>query len=110
MEIRYGNGNIPLVDLPRRVDANTAPAMERTLQSLVRSGNKVVVCNFSGTDHMSSVGLRILLVAARALQDAGGGLRLCAVSPAVMDVLTVSGFAKILPVFASEREALQDTA
>jgi anti-anti-sigma factor len=54
----------------------------------------------SGLDYVSSAGLRVLLVAAKAAKGKGGKVVLSSPKPAILEVLKISGFDKILEVRA----------
>jgi len=56
--------------------------------------------DLSELDYVSSAGLRVLLVAAKAAKGKGGKVVLLSPKPAILEVLKISGFDKILDVRA----------
>jgi anti-sigma regulatory factor (Ser/Thr protein kinase) len=56
-------------------------------------------------DYVSSAGLRVFLVAARAAARAGITFALCALTPAVREVFELSGFARLMAVHADRAAA-----
>jgi anti-anti-sigma factor len=63
--------------------------------------------NLEKLDYISSAGLRVLLLVAKKLQANAGELRICSLNAIVKEVFDISGFDMILPVSASESEALE---
>ena len=54
--------------------------------------------DLSELDYVSSAGLRVLLVAAKAAKAKGGKVTLLAPKPATLEVLKISGFDKIFDI------------
>ncbi|MFZ9405809.1 MAG: STAS domain-containing protein [Burkholderiaceae bacterium] len=80
-----------------RLDGSNAPAAEKELLALVESGGSVDV-NLAGLDYVSSAGLRVFLAAAKAAKAKGGKLVLMSPKAAVLEVLQISGFDRILEI------------
>ncbi len=57
---------------------------------------------------ISSVGLRVLLVAAKQLQHVQGEVRVCNPNAVVMKVFDISGLNMIIQIAMTENEALAD--
>ena len=57
-----------------RIDGRNARSFESAIMDLINSGKRQVVVDFSRLDFISSSGLRVLLVAARALRACRGTL------------------------------------
>ena len=55
-----------------------------------------LVCDFKDVNYTSSAGLRSLLGALKESRRLGGDLRMAAVQPSVLRVLSLSGFASII--------------
>jgi len=81
-----------------RLDAGTAAAHERSIQELLVGEVNSVAINLSEVDFLSSAGLRMLLVAAKAAQKKGGKVVLISPSPPVLEVLEASGFDKVIQI------------
>ena len=62
--------------------------------------------DLTGLEYISSAGLRSLLVLAKAVKSAGGAMVLCCLTPAVREVMTISGFDNILALAADRPAAL----
>ena len=106
MEIstRTSNG-IQIVAIAGSLDSTTSPEAQKALDAVLAGARKVAL-DFTGLDYISSAGLRVLLGAAKAIRASGGTLRLFGLNQSVREVFDISGFSAILPVHASEAEAL----
>ena len=93
-----------------RIDAANAEATEReVLAGLARSGPSVAL-DLSAVTYISSAGLRVLLVSAKAAKAAGGKAMVVGAQGAVLDVIRMSGFDKIIPLVDSLETAQQLSA
>ena len=77
-------------------------------QALAGAGTTpaAVIIDCGALDYVSSAGLRVFLLAARASQRAGIPFALCALKPAVREVFELSGFSRIITVHADRPTAL----
>ena len=64
-----------------------------------------LVLDFSGVDFISSVGLRVLMLAAKQVKAQQGKIAVAALTPVVNEVFQVSRFNLVLKVFGSANEA-----
>ena len=90
-----------------KLDAAGAPELETRCKALIQEGATRLLLDFAQVEYVSSAGLRSLLVLAKAVKSAGGGLALCGLVPAVRDVMSISGFDNILPLAADRAAALE---
>lgn len=67
---------------------------------------KNVLFNFSEVHFMDSSGLGLVLGRYKLVSDMGGKVLACSLSPSVQRVFELSGLQTRIPVFATEREAL----
>lgn len=98
-------GSIVVIELPVRVDSVTSVDLEKQLQRLI-GVNKGIICDFSHTTFISSLGLRILLQIYKDMKRLDGEMVLCSVSDYVMEVFDISGFSRIFTMYPSRTEAL----
>lgn len=94
------------VSLEGTLDAPGAMAIENGFQEVLTGQGGQVIIDLSGVDFMSSYGLRMLLVGAKALHAAGGGLHLAAATPHVMQVIHVAGYDTMFPVYETVQDAI----
>ncbi len=105
MESRKSDG-VLVVAMIERFDAYSAKEVETFLQERISSGTGKILCDFSGTEYISSAGLRVLLAAAKALKKAGGKIALCSLRGPVREVFETAGFTPLFPIYGDEKEAL----
>ena len=109
MDIRIReSGEIRLVDLSGRMDTGTSHEAETEINKLLEAGHGKIIINLSGTDYVSSSGLRVLLVSAKKIAAMKGKLKICQPNEVVKEILEISGFSTILDVRATEEEALSE--
>lgn len=96
-----------LVVMPEgRLDTQTAPEADTRIGQEIDQGETRILIDFARTDYLSSAGLRVLLKATKRLKQAGGAFGLCNASEQLREVLEISGFATIMPCYATLEEAL----
>jgi len=103
-------GGIVAVVPAGRIDTTTAPSLEKYLFDLLAGGERHIVVDFAGVDYISSAGLRVMLLLARRLQDAGGRLGLCGMGDAVRQVFQLAGFLPLFVVFETREAAVHQFA
>ena len=81
-----------------RLDGSTAAAHEKSIQELLAGEVNSIAINLSELDFLSSAGLRVLLVAAKAAKAKGGKVVLISPKPAVLDILKTTGFDKFVQI------------
>lgn len=91
--------HVTVLAITGSVDSLTAEALTAALVEQVGAGRTRLVADFSAVDYTSSAGLRSLLGALKDSRRLGGDLRLAKVQPAVLKVLSLSGFASIIKMF-----------
>ncbi len=101
------NPNVSVVLPTGRLDALASPDLESALSSLTSKGAKQLVLNLRETSYISSSGLRIILIYARQMRQAGGDLKLCCLGDKVTRVMQIAGFDAVLDILADEDLAVQ---
>jgi anti-anti-sigma factor len=96
-----------LVRLRGELTSATAPQLDATLAALLTSGQSRWLLDLSELTFSASAGLRVFLSYAKKNKNAGGRLVFCSVQPAVLDVLTTSGFTQILTLVPTAAEGRQ---
>ena len=100
------NGEV-LVLLPvGRLDSSNARSFESVVMGCVGNGERHLVVDFSRLRFISSSGMRVLLIAAKALRTGKGTLVLCSMAAHIHDVFRISGFDRIIPIKESRVAAL----
>jgi anti-sigma B factor antagonist len=86
-----------VVQASGRLDSSSAGALEAVLPARVQANDKVVL-NLADVPYVSSAGLRVLLIGAKAARAAGHKLVLAGLSESVREVFDISGFTAIFTI------------
>jgi len=102
------SGEVLIFALAGRLDAKTSEPFEQQMLAALAAGRRKLLIDFSSLDYISSAGLRVLLLAAKKLQESKGKIVLCALKPALKTVFEIAGFSSIFPIFDSPADGLTD--
>jgi anti-sigma B factor antagonist len=100
------HGPVLVFALTGSLDATTADALERQVSDALDGGTKSLLFDLTNLDYVSSVGLRVFLVAYRRLQPAGGKLQFCGLKPLVRQVFDITGMTARVEMYPGRAEAL----
>ena len=89
-----------------RVDGGNAEEFQRLLESGIEPGDQSLILDFEHLSFISSAGLRVSLIMARAFNEPGKQFGICTLSGPVLEVITISGFDKMIAVYESRVAAL----
>jgi anti-anti-sigma factor len=92
-----------------QIDHPNAKQLEQALLPLVDEASAKqmpLVLDFSGVEYISSMGLRILMVAAKQMRAKHAPIAVAALQPAVEEIFEIARFKFILDAFPSVRAAL----
>src|SRR5690606_10070113 len=89
-----------------QLNSVNSAAAETELLGHVGQGAGKIAFNLAQLDYISSAGLRVVLVLAKRLKQAGGKLVLFGMQPHVKEVFEISGFLSILNVSDTREQAL----
>jgi anti-sigma B factor antagonist len=95
------------VSLKGRMDMMGLEGMELKFTAHTVSRRKPTLIDLSGVDFIASLGLRLLLSAAKGLKRYEAKMVLLNPQPSVENVLTASGFNEIVPITHDFNEALE---
>lgn len=82
------------------VDGHTAVSLQEPLLAAASDPGARVCLDLANVPFMSSAGLRVLLLAAKALRTRGERLQLAHVPPHIQNVLSIAGFTLFIDVVA----------
>ena len=88
------------------LDSGNVHRFEKTVMRHVHDGERRMIVDFSRLNFVSSAGLRVFIIAARALEADNGRIVLCSMKHHVEDVFRVSGIYRVISIMASRAEAL----
>ncbi len=100
------SGSVLIVKLDGRLDSATAQSAEEHLVRALPGERPLVAVDLSRLEYISSAGLRVLLVVAKKVQQAGGKLALFGLVPNVREIFSISGFDRILALHGDASSAL----
>lgn len=107
MQVIAENKNGILVLLTEgRVDGSNAPEFQEALKDAVGEDARTVVLDFEKLSYISSAGLRVILMFAKQMRRENISFAACSLIASVKDIFAISGFDKIIPIHASQKEAL----
>jgi anti-anti-sigma factor len=93
-----------------QIDHPHAARLQQALAPMVSeasNGRGALVLDLSGVGYISSMGLRVLMVAAKELRSHGGRIAVAALQPVVAEIFDIARFGHVVEVFPSLRAALQ---
>ena len=89
-----------------RIDGTNAREFQDDLDSVIEERDRAVILNFEDLMYISSAGIRVVLMTAKTLQRREARFALCSLSEPVREIFEVSGFDKIIPIHASQADAI----
>ena len=95
-----------IAKLEGRIDSTNCTEFETQLEAGVDADATLVILDFGEVNFISSAGLRVVLKLAKQLRSRGAKLGLCSLPTPIQQVLEVSGFDRILPLYSSRAEAV----
>ena len=100
-------GGAVILALDEHLDTATAPRLEAHLLGLIEAGESRVLVDCAALEYVNSAGLKVLLIAAKKLEAAGGHFALCTLSPGVLLVFETIGFTRIMKIAVTRADGLQ---
>ena len=100
------NGETLVAMAEDRVDGTNASEFQQALEAAINDSDRVVILDCENLSYISSAGLRVVLLTARALQRQNSKFAVCSLSEQIREVFEISGFDKIIPVHSTREDAL----
>jgi anti-anti-sigma factor len=94
-----------LIAAKGRIDALSAPEIQKIFNNLVLEGSRVLLVDLSSVHYISSAGLRIFIGTQKELKKVGGEIILAGVGQPVMEIFNVSGFTALFRFVTDRKEA-----
>ena len=106
MEITSGtDGDLVQFHVEGNLDSATSPSLARAVNVAMEEGARRLIFDIRDVRYVSSAGLRVILIAAKQAQSAGGGVAVFGLQANVAQVFAVSGFDKVVTIAASDGDA-----
>ena len=99
-------GGIPVISAEGRLDSANAHVFHDRLDEAIGSTNRAVLVDMENLFYISSAGLRVIMQAARKLQQRNARLALCSLSDEVRSVFQTSGFDQLVDILPSRENAI----
>jgi anti-sigma B factor antagonist len=106
MTITDSDDGVTRVHLTGRLDASGSDAIGVRFTAAVVPKGRNAVIDLSGVTFVASLGLRLLIATSRGLTNKGHRMALFGAPPLVQEVLDNAAIDQIMPVTATEAEAL----
>lgn len=84
-----------------RLTQALAPILDAAIQ-----GRNALVLDFAGVGYISSMGLRVLLMAAKQMRAQNARIAVAALQPVVKEIFDIARFNHVLEIFPTVRAAL----
>lgn len=98
---------VAIVVIDGRIDAHTAPDVEKALHSLQEQQIAKIIVDFEEVNYISSGGLRVFLTALKWTRANGGDVKLARLTSNVEKIFRLAGFTKIFNITTGIDEALE---
>ena len=89
-----------------RIDSSNADRFQRIVESGIDSEDQALILDFERVFFISSAGLRISLIISRKFNESGKKFGVCTLSDPIRNVLSISGFDQIIPIYESQAAAI----
>lgn len=97
-----------LIKVSGRMDANTSADFEAVCEKWFEKGETKLIMDCDGLEYLSSAGLRSILCVGKKVKSQAGELRLCNLNGMVEEVMSISGFDTVFPIFDTLEAALEE--
>jgi anti-sigma B factor antagonist len=99
-------GGVHVIELAGRIDLTSSPELEKLCNGLLDGGQYKIICDFSRTEYVSSMGLRVFISTLKRTLKVGGLLVLCCLKPGIVEIFDMTGLTSLFLIFDSAEEAL----
>lgn len=99
MTLEEADGHVTRIILAGRMDLEGTQAIDQNFAFATSTQPRRIAVDMSRVTFLASIGIRALLIAARAQAGRGGRLVLCNPDPMVRKVIVTAGIDQVIPVF-----------
>ena len=100
------DGGTVIAKITGRLDGANAQEFQGELTDSIEEGDRAVILDFENLSYISSAGLRVILITAKALKRQDAELAVCSLSDPIREVFEISGFDQIIPVRDTQADAI----
>lgn len=98
---------LSVLSLEGYLDAHTAPAFEKVVETEFETGRVKLVVECSRLTYISSAGLGVFMSFIEEIRGAGGDIKICGLSPKVQQVFEILGFSALFDIVPNLPAAVQ---
>ena len=88
------------------IDSSNADRFQRIVESGIDAEDQALILDFERVFFISSAGLRISLIISRKFNESGKKFGICTLADPIRNVLAISGFDQIIPIYDSQTAAI----
>jgi len=88
-----------------RLDAAGARPLEQEIKQHIAAGHTNLIVCLRETRYVSSNGLRVLLAALKSAREHGGALKLCCLTPRLVEIFEMAGFDRVFEIYENQERA-----
>lgn len=103
--VRNADG-VTILDVVGEVDLYTVPQLEEALRKAASGAQPLLGVNLSRVSYLDSTGLRVLTEWSKQARARQGAFAVIADHPTIQKLFRITGLGEIVPVLATEREAI----
>ncbi len=100
------DNDIYKINLEGRMDIAGAQEIDLKFTAMTGSPRKYFIIDFSGVDFLASIGIRTLLINAKAVNNRGGKMVILNPDDNIEKILTMAGIDVLIPLFNDLESAL----
>jgi anti-anti-sigma factor len=104
--VEVENNGVTFLGLSGRIDAGSSESFKHKVLATIGDRSVRLVLDFAGVDFISSIGLRVLVIAAKRVAAVRGQLAFCGLQGPVREVFELAGFTSVATVFLNREAAL----
>ena len=97
-----------IVSLEGELDLHTAEEFKTKLITKINAGTKQLILDLGQVEFIDSSGLGAILSSYKKISSQGGLLTVVNVTPKVRRIFEVSGILRVINIYSSEKEALEN--
>jgi anti-anti-sigma factor len=96
-----------LFQLSGRLDSSNSHEVEVFLMSRIEAGETNIIGNLTNLCYLSSSGIRVLVMAAKSLNEKKGAMALFGMQDNIRELFDLVELPRVIPTFDTEEDALQ---
>ena len=100
------NGDAAVIFPAGRLDSNTSPILEKTLNTQLQKGYVWLFVDMAQVEYIASSGLKVLVAAWRRAQEQAGNVILSSLQPRIVEIFEMVGFDMLFQIFPDLDAAL----